>query len=218
MIYYHLQESFLDRYQVYLVDQRATPLLGRSVRPHLNREERAIYLVESSSQHVHSELVRMLTFAMRESRLRSTPAAEAAILEDSFAIFLNQRLSPISEVFPFYGAHYDIVAHHLHSSQPYDLVRLWESADGCASLHERVLSGAFLLYLGDTFGDSGVVRLATNNDTVTARTFDEHFGGPLSVLERHWREHLPVALLSITREEYDEMIRRWDETIDCKRH
>jgi len=219
LIFHFTHESFPDRLQVYAIDQRQPALLGRTVRPHFNLEERAIYLVESSSQNVQAELVELLTHGMRIARYSRhygrTPGW--ALLEDGFAIFLSERLSTQPEVFPFYGAEADVIASHLYRSNKETLVSIWNMAHH-SNAHHIILAGAFILYLGDTFSDDRVSTFSKSDYAITNDTFRTFFGGTLGDLEAAWQQHLPLSLLSLTEEEQDVMVQHWDRAIDCRRH
>jgi len=220
LIFHFTHESFTDRFQVYALDQRAVSLLGRSVRPHFNLEERAIYLVESSSQHVHSELIKLLTHAMRIVRYArhydQTPGW--AMLEEGFSIFLSERLSMQPDVFPFYGAGTDVIAHHLYHSHRQKLEEVWNLHPHSLDVDKLVLVGAFMLYLGDTFSDDRVVTFSKSDYAITNDTFHSFFGGSLDDLEASWIQHLPTALISLTEVEQEATILRWDRAIESKRH
>ena len=227
LIFHFTHESFTGRFQVYAVDQRATALLGRAVRPHFNLEERAIYLAQTSSHHAHAELVQYLTHAMRIARYTRhyghTPGW--AVLEDGFSVFLNDRLSILPYVFPFYGADVDLIAHHLQNKHHECLAAIWNpdavrrgGVDRADSLpvHQLILAGAFFLYLGDTFSDDQVVTFSKSDYAITNETFRDFFHATLEELEQAWLRHLPASLITLTHEEQEEMILRWDRAIECK--
>jgi hypothetical protein len=220
LIFHFTHESFTDRFQVYALDQRAISLLGRSVKPHFNLQERAIYLVESSSQHLHSELIKLLTHAMRIVRYArhydQTPGW--AILEEGFSIFLSERLSMQPDVFPFYGVGTDIIAHHLYHTYGEKLQDIWNLPPHNVAIDKLVLVGAFMLYLGDTFSDDRVVSFSKSDYAITNDTFRSFFGRSLDDLEAAWLQHLPTALISLTEVEQEATIQRWDRAIECKRH
>jgi hypothetical protein len=216
LIFHFTHESFTDRFQVYAVDQRATGLLGRSVWPHFNLEERAMYLVESGSRSVHSELAGLLTHAMRLSRYarhyHATPGW--AVLEEGFGLFLSERLSTQPDLFPFYGAEPDIIAHHLYRKHELHLPAIWNISPYELKIQERILAGAFMLYLGDTFSDDRVVTFSKSDDAITDETFRTFFGASLSDLEAIWIHHLPLSLVTLTEEEQSAMVQHWDRSIE----
>ncbi len=216
LIFHFTHESFTDRFQVYAVDQRATGLLGRSVWPHFNLEERAMYLVESGSRSVHSELAGLLTHAMRISRYarhyHTTPGWAA--LEEGFGLFLSERLSTQPDLFPFYGAEPDIIAHHLYKKHDLHLPSVWNASHDTLKVEERILLGAFMLYLGDTFSDDRVVTFSKSDDAITDETFQTFFGASLAELEGTWTQHLPLSLVALTEEEQSAMVQHWDRSIE----
>ncbi len=220
LIFHFTHESFVDRFQVYVVDQRATGLLGRSVSPHFNLEERAIYLVESGVRTVHSELAGLLTHAMRVARYarhyHSTPGWAA--LEEGFSLFLSERLSTQPDLFPFYGAEPDVVAHHLYRKHEMHLARIWNAEAGTMQVRERVLVGAFMLYLGDTFSDDRVVTFSKSDDAITDETFRTFFDASLIDLQTAWLQHLPLTLVSLTEDEQSTMLQHWDRAIESSYH
>jgi hypothetical protein len=220
LIFHFTHESFVDRFPVYAVDQRATALLGRSARSHLNLEEQAIYLVETSSERIHAEVVEQLTHAMRIVRYTKhyDHTYGWAALEEAFSIFLSHRLSMMPEVFPFFGAEADVIAYHLYRKQGQHLLDIWSASARTHSIDQLVLAGAFVLYLGDTFSDDRVVTFSLCDDPITSDSFKTFFGAPLETLETRWMEHLPVSLLALTHEEQDAMIQRWESAIESKRH
>lgn len=215
---FHLtHESFADRLPVYLVDQRATALLGRAVKPHLNREEHAMYLVESSAHHASADVLRLLTHAMRFSRYEQhygrTPGW--SFLEEALSVFLSARLSMQPDVFPFYGAEADVIAHHLHTKSAAGMhLALSQDPEAAITLDEMVLNGAFFLYLGDTHGDDLVVTFSKSEDEITGDSFRAFFGSSLLELEEEWTTHLPVSLLALTHDEQERMIEQWQRAIE----
>jgi len=220
LIFHFTHESFVDRFPVYAIDQRATTLLGRSARSHLNIEEHAIYLVETSSERIHAEIVEQLTHAMRIARYRKhyDHTSGWAALEEAYSIFLSERLSMMPEVFPFFGAGADVIAFHLYRKQGQHLVDIWSAEARTHSIDQLVLAGAFVLYLGDTFSDDRVVTFSLCDDPITSDTFKTFFGSSLESLESTWVEHLPESLLSLTHEEQEAMVQRWESAIESKRH
>jgi hypothetical protein len=220
LIFHFTHEAFPDRFQVYAVDQRATSLLGRSVSPHFNLEERGIYLVESGARTVHSELAGLLAHAMRVVRYgrhyHSTPGWAA--LEEGFSAFLSERLSTQPELFPFYGAEPDVIAYHLYRKHAMSLSDIWGAPADGLGVRERVLAGAFMLYLGDTFSDDRVVTFSKSDDAITDETFRTFFGRSLADLEAVWLQHLPLSLVALTEEEQGAMIQHWDRAIESNFH
>ena len=216
LIFHFTHESFTDRFQVYAVDQRAKGLLGRSVWPHFNLEERAFYLVESGTRSVHSELAGLLTHAMRLSRYArhyyDTPGWHA--LEEGFSLFLSERLSTQPDLFPFYGAEPDIIAHHLYQKHDLHVPDVWNASPDALKVQELILVVAFLLYLGDTFSDDRVVTFSKSDDAITDETFRTFFGASLAELETIWIQHLPLSLVALTEEEQYAMVQHWDRAIE----
>jgi hypothetical protein len=216
LIFHFTHESFTDRLQVYAVDLRATGLLGRTVSPHFNLEERAMYLVESGARSIHSELAGLLTHGMRHGRYvrhyHSTPGWAA--LEEGFCLFLSERLSTQPDLFPFYSAEPDVIAHHLYHKHEMNLPAIWNSAGDVLRIRERVLLGAFMLYLGDTFSDDRVVTFSKSDDAITDETFQTFFGASLTELESKWLHHLPLSLVALTEDEQGAMIQHWDRAIE----
>jgi len=219
LIFHFTHEAFAGRFQVYAVDQRAKSLLGRSVRPHFNIEEPAIYLVENGSRQMQEELVELLTHAMRLARYErhyvQTPGWAA--LEEGFGIFLNDRLAMQPDVFPFYGAESDLIAHHIYQLHGATLREIWSARPQALTTDQIVLAGAFLLSLGDTFSDDRVVTFSKSDYPITTETFRTFFDRSLDDLEAAWLQHLPLALVALTGEEQDRMIQHWDGAIECRR-
>jgi hypothetical protein len=219
LIFHFTHEAFTGRLQVYAVDQRAKSLLGRSLRPHFNIEEPAIYLVENGSRQMQEELVELLTHAMRLTRYarhyEQTPGW--AVLEEGFGIFLNERLAMQPDVFPFYGAETDLIAHHLYRSHGATLREVWSAAPHTLTTDHVVLAGAFLLSLRDTFSDDRVVTFSKSDYPITNETFHAFFDRSLDDLEAAWVQHLPLALVALTEEERERMIQHWDSAIECRR-
>ncbi len=220
LIFHFTHESFTDRFQVYAVDQRSKGLLGRSVWPHFNREERAMYLVESGSRNIHSELAGLLAHAMRLSRYTrhydATPGWAA--LEEGFSIFLSERLSTQPDLFPFYSAEPDLIAHHIYKKHDVKLPTIWNTDGGMFKIEQRILVGAFILYLGDTFGDDQVVTFSKSDDAITDETFRTFFGKSLPDLEATWLQHLPLSLVALTEEEQHAMVQHWDRAMESSGH
>ncbi len=220
LIFHFTHESFTDRFQVYAVDQRATSLLGRHVSPHFNLEERAFYLVESGSRNIHSELAGLLTHAMRLPRYArhyyATPGWAA--LEEGFGLFLSERLSTQPDLFPFFGAEPDIIAHHIYHHHDLHLPAIWSATPDALKVQERILAGAFMLYLGDTFSDDRVVTFSKSNDAITDETFLTFFGHSLAELESIWVQHLPLSLVALTEDEQQSLIQHWDRAIESICH
>ena len=219
LVFHFTHESFIGRFQIYAVDQHATSLLGRAVHPHFNLEEPAIYLTQTSSHHAHAELVQHLTHAMRIVRYtkhyHQTPGW--SVLEDGFSVFLNERLSILHNVFPFYGADVDLIAHHLQSKHTEKLSTIWNKVSGMLSVHQLILTGAFFLYLGDTFSDDRIVTFSKSDYAITNETFRDFFSATLEELESAWINHLPGSLIALTHEEQEDMILRWDRAIEYKK-
>ncbi len=220
LIFHFTHESFAGRFQVYVVDERATSLLGWAVRPHFNVEEPAIYLVESGSRQAQEEAIELLTHAMRLTRYARhyRQTSGWAALEEAFGIFLSERLSMQPKPFPFYGAEADLIAHHLYHSHSLRLCEIWNEAVETLSFYQIVLSGAFLLSLGDTFSDDTVVTFSKSDYPITNETFHAFFGRSLEELESAWVQHLPIALFTVTEEEQERIIQHWDRAIECRRH
>ncbi len=219
LVFHFTHEAFAGRLQVYAVDQRAKTLLGRSLRPHFNPEEPAIYLVENGSRQMQEELVELLTHAMRLARYarhyEQTPGW--AVLEEGFGIFLNERLAMQPDVFPFYGAESDLIAHHIYQTHGAKLREVWSAVPHALSTDQIVLAGAFLLSLGDTFSDDRVVTLSKSDYPITSETFRTFFDRSLDDLEAAWLQHLPHSLVALTEEEQERRIQHWDSAIECLR-
>jgi hypothetical protein len=218
-IFAQTHESFVDRFQIYLIDRQSTALLGRKVVAHLNLEERAIYLVRSSSQTAYSELLHLLTHAMRMNRYRKhygiTPGW--SLLEDAFSVFLQQRLSVSEYVFPFYAVEPDIVAFHvLRKYKGYGVTSSWTSSTSQDDFNRYVVGGAFMLFLGDTFSDDRIVELSKSEEPVTSETFKNFFGKTLEQLESRWLEHLPTSLMTLTHEEHTYALARWEQSFEAR--
>ena len=184
--------------------------------PHFNIEERAFYLVESGARNVHSELAGLLTHAMRLSRYarhyHTTPGW--AVLEEGFSLFLSERLSTQPDLFPFYGAEPDIIAHHLYRKHELRMPDVWNASPDALKIQERMLAGAFMLYLGDTFSDDRVVTFSKSDDAITDETFRTFFNASLADLEAAWVQHLPLSLVALTADEQQSMVQHWDRAIE----
>ncbi len=219
-IYSMIREGHPDRLPVYLCDLRSPSLLGRKTTSHFNAGERTIYLVRSSFEPAESELLAMVSHGMRFNRYLKhygiTPGW--AMLEDAFATFVSERLTPGKGGFPFYGADPDVIAHHILSrSFLPNLSYAWHSVWFSSELERRTMAGAFLLYLGDTSSDDRVVAFSRSDDDVTSSSFATIFGSPIEQLEEEWKEHIPNTLCLYTDAERLEMIRKWDSMM-ARRH
>ncbi len=219
LIFHFTHEAFAGQFQVYALDQRAKALLGRSIRPHINIEEPAIYLVENGSRPMQEELVELLTHAMRITRYarhyEQTPGW--AVLEEGFGIFLNERLAMQPDVFPFYSAESDLIAHHIYRSHGAKLREVWNALPHALTTDQMVLAGAFLLSLGDTFSDDRVVTFSKSDYAISSETFRTFFDRSLDDLEAAWLQHLPLSLVAMTEEEQDRMVQHWESAIECRR-
>ncbi len=207
------KEGLNERFPIYITDLRSPSLMGRKTSTHFSAGERAIYLVRNTHESLDTELIAMLTHAMRFPRYIKHYGITRgwALLEDAFATFLSDRLQGNHKhSYPFYGVEPDIIAHYLkeHAVLP-KLCYAWHSLRFASELERRVLAGAFLLYLGDTASDDRVVEFSKYDDEVTEDTFKIFFGKSLEVLEEGWSEHLPKALLGYTELEYREMMEHW---------
>lgn len=220
LIFHFTHESFAGRCSVYVIDQREPALLGRSMHPHFNAEEAAIYLIESGSRQAQEALIEMLTHAMRIARYarhyEQTPGW--ATLEEAFGIFLSERLSMQPDVFPFYGAESDLIAHHLYHAHSTTLHEIWNAQPHTLSIDGMILAGAFMLSLGDTFSDDTVVTFSKSDDSITNDSFRTFFGRSLKELEEAWLQHLPIAMLTVTGEEQERILQHWDRSLECRRH
>ncbi|MDP4200335.1 MAG: hypothetical protein Q8922_11280 [Bacteroidota bacterium] len=219
-IFHFTHESFTDRFHVYAIDQRAATLLGCTVEPHFNLDERAIYLVETSRHRAENDIGRNVTHAMRIARVarhyHDTPGWAA--LEEGFGIFLSERLAITKECFPLFGAHPDVIAHHLTLTHGVSLGRFWPSAPERLAADQLALLGAFFLYLGDTFSDDRVVAFSKSEDPITPETFRSCFGETLDELEFAWVQRLPVSLVALTQSEKDAMLQKWEQAIEGQWH
>jgi hypothetical protein len=220
LIFGFTHEAFTDRWDVYVADQRSSLIAGHQLRSHVNCEERTLCLIQSSATHLYGELVQLLTHAMRTHRFQKNYLCTTgwASLEDAFSLFLNERISLQPEVFPFYGADPDLIAHHIyyHHSNA-SVSRCWQRPNSERSLVDLVLFGAFFLYLGDTFSDDRIIDFSKLDGPVTTHEFKEFFGAPLDELEHAWIAHLPVSLISATQEEQERMVLRWERAIDSRK-
>jgi hypothetical protein len=218
-IFAQTHESFVDRFQIYLIDRQSTALLGRKVAAHISLEERSIYLVRSSSQTAYSELLHLLTHAMRMNRYRKhygiTPGW--SLLEDAFSVFLQQRLSVSEYVFPFYAVEPDIVAFHvLRKYNRPGVSSSWTSSTSLDDFNRYIVGGAFMLYLGDSYSDDRIVELSKSEEPVTSETFKNFFGKTLEQLEARWLEHLPTSLMTLTHEEHTYALARWEQSFEAR--
>jgi hypothetical protein len=213
-------ESFTDRFQIFAVDQRAVGLLGRVVHSHMNLEERSIYLVRTAKESLHSELIALLSHAMRLPRFIKhyglTPGW--AMLEDAFSVFLNSRLNPGAEVFPYYGVEPDLIAYHLYAHQlTRALADIWTgTAFGTAS-ERYAAAGALFLYLGDTYSDDQVVTFSKCDEAITSDSFRNFFGRSLEAIEEQWVDHLPSALVQFTMQEQQAAIAQWERSFEGRK-
>ena len=220
LIFRFTHESFRERWNVYAVDHRSPKLAGFSVRSHLSCPERSLCLIQTSSQHLYGDLVQLLTHAMRVDRYGrhyfTTPGWSS--LEDAFALFLNERLSLQPDVFPFFGADPDLIAHHIYYHQSNaSVTRAWMRPTQERSLTDLILFAGFFLYLGDTFSDDRIVEFSKIDGPVTDDEFRSFFGASLDELEHSWISHLPVSRISSTLDEQEQMVMRWDRAIDSCR-
>jgi hypothetical protein len=216
-IFSQTHEAFADRLEMYLVDARSQMILGRRLPSHLNVEEKTLYLTRLPFQPLHAQIIAHLTHAMRLSRFaKNYDGFQAwALMEDAFAVFLNHRLAPQPDTFPFFGIEPDIIVHELmKNGRVRSLHECWEAPASCNVLERQVLNGAFFLYLGDTYSDEKVVELSKCDSDLSVDTFKQFFGKTLDELEAEWVAHLPTSLLAMTRDELDLAITRWEKKID----
>ena len=206
-------EGHVERFPIFITDLRSPSLMGRKTSTHFSAGERAIYLVRNAHESLDTELIAMLTHAMRFPRYIKHYGITRgwALLEDSFATFLSERLHGHSKhIYPYYGVEPDIIAHYLKESAVLPkLAYSWHSLRFASELERRVLAGAFLLYLGDTASDDRVVEFSKYDDEVTSDTFKIFFGKNLEELEEGWSEHLPKSLLGNTEIEHRDMMEHW---------
>jgi hypothetical protein len=214
-IFSQTHEAFADRLEMFLVDARSQVLLGRRLPSHLNVEEKTLYLTKLPYQPLHQQLIEHLTHAMRMPRYAKNYHDEWALMEDAFAVFLNHRLSPQQDVFPFFGIEPDVIAHELIASKRVrSIIDCWTSPESCSIIERQVLNGAFFIYLGDTYSDDKIVELSKCDGDISIDTFKQFFGRSLEELANEWVEHLPTSLLCMTREELDHAVTRWEKKID----
>jgi len=195
--------------------------LGRAVKSHFNFLERAIYLAQTSSQNIYSELIEHVTHAMRIARYAKhygqTPGWAA--LEEGFSVFLNERLSISPDVFPFYSADADLIANHIYGQHTEKLSALWgDEASRALNFYQLVLTGAFFLHLGDIYSDDSIATLSKSDYAITSETFRSFFGTTLEALEEAWARHLPASLIALTHEEQEAMLTKWQRSIECQTH
>lgn len=216
-IFSQTHEAFADRLEMYLVDARSQMILGRRLPSHLNVEEKTLYLTRLPYQPLHAQIIAHLTHAMRMSRFaKNYEGCQAwALMEDAFAVFLNHRLAPQPDTFPFFGIEPDIIVHELMKNDRVRSLReCWDLPATCNVLERQVLNGAFFLYLGDTYSDEKVVELSKCDSDLSVDTFKQFFGKTLDELEAEWVAHLPTSMLAMTRDELDLAINRWEKKID----
>jgi len=212
-IFFLTHEGLSERFPIYITDLRSPSLMGRKTSTHFSAGERAIYLVRNSHESLDTELVAMLTHAMRFPRYIKHYGITRgwALLEDAFATFLSERIqNKTKHTYPFYGVESDIIAEYLKENAVLPkLAYSWHSLRFASELERRVLAGAFLLYLGDIASDDRVVEFSKYDDEISGDTFKVFFGKNLEDLEEQWSEHLPKALLGYTEIEHREMMEHW---------
>lgn len=219
-IFSQTHEAFAGQLDMFLVDARsaaAAGFFGRKLATHLNVEEKTLYVTKFPFQPLHQQIVAHLTHAMRMQRYAKhyDDSHAWALMEDAFAVFLNDRLAAQPDAFPFFGIEPDIIVHELlQGKRVRNITECWSSPASCNILERQVLLGAFFLYLGDTYSDDRVIELSKCDNEITSDTFKTFFGKPLADLEAEWVEHLPVSLLAMTRDELDLAITRWEKKID----
>ncbi|MEI8133454.1 MAG: hypothetical protein WCH46_00080 [bacterium] len=208
-------EGFSERFPIYISDLRSPSLLGRKTSTHFSAGEGALYLIRNSHESLDTEIVAMLTHAMRYPRYIKHYGITRgwALLEDAFATFLSERIQhKHRHIYPFYGVDADIVGQYLKDQAVLpNLAYSWHSLRFATEIERRVLAGAFLLYLGDTASDDRVVEFSKYDDEISSETFKIFFGKDLETLEQQWAEHLPKALLSYTEVEHRELMDHWKQ-------
>jgi hypothetical protein len=219
LIFSFTHESFSDRWNVFAADARSAALHGHALRSHVDVPERSLCLLHGTTQHLYADLIVHLTHAMRSNRYERHYAATAgwSSMEDAFALFLNERIALQPDVFPFYGADPDLVAHHIYyyySSA--SIARTWELPADKRGLLDNLLFGAFFLYLGDTFSDDRIIQFSKVDGPVGTAQFADFFGASLDELEHAWIAHLPVSRISVTSEEQEQMLLRWERAIESR--
>ena len=213
-------ESMSDRFPIYITDLRSPALLGRKTSTHFSAGEPAIYLIRNAHESIETEMIAMLTHAMRFPRYIKHYGITRgwAIMEDAFATFLSERLQgKRRESYPFYGAEPDVIAFYLKEQCVLPkLYYAWHSLRFASELERRVLAGAFLLYVGDTASDDRVVEFSKYDDEITAETFKVFFGKNLEMLEEEWAEHLPKSLLTSTEIERADVMEHWKKKMSWR--
>lgn len=219
LIFGYTHEAFTDRWKVYVADSQSSALHGHMLSSHIDIPNRSLCLLHGPTQHLYSDLVLLLTHAMRIRRYERhyEHTTGWASLEDAFALFLNERIALQPEVFPFFGADPDLIAHNIyyHHSNA-SIARTWQSAPNRRSFFDSVLFGAFFLYLGDTFSDDRIMDFSKLDGDVGSDQFAEFFGASLDELEHAWIAHLPVCRLSVTSEEQESMLQHWERTVESR--
>jgi hypothetical protein len=212
-------ESFSDKLNVYAIDLHTPMLLGRTTRTHFNVTERNLYLVRTHHDTIESELITAMTHAMRNRRYLEHYGITRgwAMLEDSFSVFLSERLRNDKKTFPFYGADPEIIAHYLKEHLPIRMLsHIWTSKQFANAIERYAIAGAFMIYLGDVLGDDKVASFSWHENEITHNSFHLYFGDSLEHLEERWVEQLPKAMHAYTEDERFEMIHCWLKCVQGK--
>jgi hypothetical protein len=209
--------EILEHYVIYLADERSPGFEGQVTTSCFDAVSRAIMLVRVPTRPLHSDLLIPLTHAMC-STLHQSPAATRPmrlLVEDAFAAYVNTRLAPHSDVFPYFGVEPDVICHELFQRRAVRTFRECLAHPlACSALERHVIGGAFFLYLADTYGDERLLNLFREAAQPMPASFTTTFDASLEDLENVWMRHLPDSLVALTSEERELAILHWDTLIN----
>lgn len=204
-----------QRFVIYLLDEHLAHPPVPSTHSHVDSETGAIILIRAQKRSLYSNILVPLTHALcAMQQRRHTQSPGSALLSDAFSTVVNTRLSTHSEVFPFFGVEPDVVCYELYTRKAVrSLTECIAEPESCTLLERHVVVGAFLLFLGDQYGDPRLLELCHSSSSLRSTTFTRLYGATLAELERVWVDHLPASLVALTAEEREGAILHWDTMI-----
>jgi hypothetical protein len=131
--------------------------------------------------------------------------------EEGFAEFVALRVNESSGGFPWYDFPVTVAAAQwIASGEDIPLASMQadhKSINQPCRAQTYTLRSAFFDYLGKTFGDDAVLKMAAEERAGNLDQYPAHFGADLSTLEAQWREALLAEFKSMP--DADELARRY---------
>jgi hypothetical protein len=146
-------------------------------------------------------------------RLQPTPHHDW-FLEEGFAEFVARRVDPSPDGFPWYGFPVDVVAGQwIARGEGIPLAVLRESHRDLnlqCKAQSYSLRSSFFLYLGDTHGDTAVLKMANREQAGAPDDYPLFFEHSFDTLVVAWQEALMKSYESI--ENVDDLAKRYRES------